>query len=307
MNNIGLVLEGGGMRGVYTAGVLDFFIERNLYFPYVVGVSAGACTGTSYISKQNGRNKVALIDYVHYPGFFGLRNLMREKSLFGMKLIFEDIPNKFEPFNFECFFKSKQKFIIATTDCETGEAYYIDKDELRRFNSPEDRNDKMLQAVKASSSLPFISPSVQLDGRQLIDGGIADPIPIKKAQEDGMIRNVVILTRDELYKKKRFNYKIISKKFYSDKLNNILVNRFTHYNSTLDYIEQLQIDKKAFVIRPKYPLNINRFERNQYKLHQAYSLGYDDAAESYQELLKWIKNEKVDYCKTEHFNLKKII
>ncbi|MBP2034029.1 putative patatin/cPLA2 family phospholipase [Clostridium algifaecis] len=292
MHEIGLVLEGGGMRGVYTAGVLDFFMEKNLYFPYVIGVSAGACNAASYISKQIGRNKTVLIDYVKHPDFGGLKTLINEKSLFGMKLIFEDIPIKYEPFSFHCFFKNKQKFIITATDVEKAQPYYIDKHEIMKNYSFENRNDKILQAIKASSSLPFISPSVEFNGIRLLDGGICDPIPIKKSENDGMLRNVIILTRDKFYRKKPFKYAGVTRKIYNQKFSYALSNRHKKYNDTLDYIEQLQVDKKAFIIRPSKPLNIDRFERNQSKLEKAYNIGYEDALYMYRDLLKWMETEK---------------
>lgn len=292
MKDFGLILEGGGMRGVYTAGVLDFFMEMNLYFPYVIGVSAGACNAASYISKQFGRNKVVLIDYVKHPNFFGFKNLINEKSLFGMKLIFEDIPKKFEPFSFNCFFKSKQKLIITTTDIEKAQPYYIDKYEIMKNYSYKDRDDKMLQAIKASSSLPFLSSSVEFNGKRLLDGGICDPIPIKKAEKDGMLRNVIILTRDEFYRKKQFKYGGIARKIYNEKISDVLMSRHKNYNDTLDYINQLQADNKAFVIRPSEPLNIDKFERNQYKLEKAYYAGYKDASMNYNELLNWMEKEQ---------------
>lgn len=292
MNNIGLVLEGGGMRGIYTAGVLDFFMEKDIYLPYVIGVSAGACNATSYISRQKGRNKKAIINYVDCPTFLGIKPLMQESSLLGMNLIFEDIPKKYEPFDFEAFFNSNQKFIIAATDCEKAEPYYVDKDNLGKFNYSEFRNTKMLQAVRASSSLPFISPYVEFNGKKLLDGGIVNPIPIKKAQEDGIEKNVIILTRNKEYRKSQIKYsdKIVQK-VYNKNLSEVVKDRHNNYNETLNYIEDLEKQGNTFVIRPSKPINIDRFEKNKNKLEEVYRMGYNDALKQYANLQKFIKSD----------------
>lgn len=292
MNNIGLVLEGGGMRGIYTSGVLDFFMEKNLYFPYVIGVSAGACNATSYLSRQKGRNKRAIINYVDCSTFFGVKPLIKEKSLLGMNLVFEDIPKKYEPFDFERLFNSNERFIIATTDCEKGEPYYIEKEDLKKFRHSEFRNTKMLHAVRASSSLPFVSPYVEFNKNKLLDGGIANPIPIKKALEDGMQKNVIILTRNKEYRKTQFKYsdKIVEK-FYNKNLSKVVKNRSEKYNQSLDYIEELKNDGNAFVIRPSKPINIDRFEKNKNKLEEVYRMGYNDALMQYKELKKFIEED----------------
>lgn len=291
MNDFGLVLEGGGMRGVYTAGVLDFFMEMNLNFPYVIGTSAGACNATSYLSGQVGRNKKVLIDYVGHPHFFGLRNILNERSLFGMNLIFKDIPKKCQPFNFESFSKNESKFIITSTDVETGEPYYIDKNQIVKNYSGEERNNKLLDAIKSSSSIPFISPIVNFDGKILLDGGIADPIPVRKAELDGILRSVVVLTRDKNYRKKPFKHGTLGKKIYNEKFAKVLANRHSDYNKTLDYIEELEKCQKVFIIRPSKPLDIDTYSREKSKLEAVYKLGYEDAKNLYEDLLQWLETE----------------
>lgn len=194
MVSSGLVLEGGGMRGVYTAGVLEYFMEKELYFPYVIGVSAGACMGASYVSRQKGRNKTVNIEYVSHPQYLSLGNYIRHKQLFGMDFIFDEIPNKLVPFHYDAFLKSDQTFKVGTTDCVTGEAVYYEKNDVEM---------DILTLLRASSSLPFIAPMIEYKGRKLLDGGIADSIPVKKSEEDGNVRNVVILTRNADYRKKK--------------------------------------------------------------------------------------------------------
>jgi predicted patatin/cPLA2 family phospholipase len=281
MNNTGLVLEGGGMRGVYTAGVLEFFMEEELYFPYNIGVSAGACNAASYLSRQQGRNYHVTIGYVDHPEYISYKNLFLKKELFGMDLIFDKIPNEFVPFDFTHFSSANERFIVGTTDCQTGEAIYFEKSQYI--------ND-ILTIIKASSSLPFMAPSVEFNGRVLMDGGISDPIPIKKALEDQMEKNVIILTKSKGYRKKKSSLTRLSNYFYKEYtgLNRLLENRYRLYNETLDFIEELEQAGKVFVIRPEIELHVGRIERNKVKLNQLYEQGYKDAQNSYKDLINWL-------------------
>ncbi|MCY6483110.1 patatin family protein [Clostridium aestuarii] len=282
MNNTGLVLEGGGMRGLYTAGALDFFMENDIWFPYVIGVSAGACNAASYISRQIGRNKSINIDYINNPKYLSYRNLIMEKSIFGMDFLFNEIPYKLNPFDFEIFKKSKQRFIIGTTDCETGKPLYFDKNEC----------EDILKVIKASSSIPLLAPIVEAEGKKLLDGGVADSIPIKKAVADGMKKNVVILTRNKEYRKKPYKFKMFVKRAYRQypKLVDTIFNRYKIYNETLDYIEQLEREDNVFVIRPSEALEVDRLEKNSDKLKKLYNMGYNDAKNIYSKMNEWINN-----------------
>src|SRR5690554_5843634 len=154
------------MRGVYTGGILESFLEKKLYLPYVIAVSAGACHGASYVSKQSGRNKAVTVDYAGNPEYMSYKRLLRNGELFNMDFIFDQIPNVNNPFDYETFFQSKQSFFIGTTDCHTGEPVYYEKNELK--------ND-LNKILRASSSLPFAAKEVEYDGRLLLDGGISDP------------------------------------------------------------------------------------------------------------------------------------
>lgn len=280
LKNVGLVLEGGGMRGSYTGGILEFFMDNNLYFPYVIGTSAGACVACSYITKQKGRNKVVFIDYVKDPRYINFMNLFKEKSIFSMDLIFDEIPNKLCPLDYETLFGSEQRFIVCTTDCDSGNPVYFEKNQCEDF----------AKAVRASSSLPFVSPPVKLEGRTLLDGGIADPIPIKKSIEDGNQKNVIILTRHKGYRKKPFRLKWLAKRFYpqNQELLTSIFNRYLVYNQTLDFIEQLESKNKVFVIRPKQPVKVKRMERDTEKLTVLYKQGQEDAKELYDQLVSWL-------------------
>lgn len=280
MKKIGLVLEGGGMRGLYTAGILDFFMEKELYFPYVVGVSAGACNAASYISRQKGRNKRINIDYISDSRYLSYRNLIKEKSLFGMNFLFDEIPNKLDPFDYNVFSNSTQKFIIGTTDCESGKPFYFDKD----------CEEDILKIIRASSSIPLLSPIVEIKGKKLLDGGVTDSIPIRKAQEDGMEKNIIILTRNKGYRKTPYRFKMFIKSKYRKYPNLIkaIFDRYTMYNDTLDYVEKLENEKKAFVFRASRPIDVDRLEKNKEKLQALYEMGYEDAKSNYDKMIKWI-------------------
>ncbi|QIB26320.1 patatin-like phospholipase family protein [Caloranaerobacter azorensis] len=283
MLEAGLVLEGGGMRGCYTSGVLDFFMEKDLYFPYIIGVSAGACNASSYISRQKGRSIKINLDYVQDDRYISYKNLITKRSLFGMDFIFDEIPNKLIPFDFETFNKAKEKFIIVATDCKIGQPVYFDKDEC----------EDVVKAIKASSSLPFVAPIVEMNGKFLLDGGIADPLPIKKSIEDGNKKNVIVLTRNKGYRKSPFKLRKLLKVMYSEYpgLINAMLNRYKVYNSTLEYIEKLESEKKVFVIRPTKNMKVDRIERDVNKLKELYEMGYEDAKRCYDEMMNWICEE----------------
>ncbi|MEW9052734.1 MAG: patatin family protein [Neobacillus sp.] len=284
MHKAGLVLEGGGMRGVYTAGVLEFFMEKQLFFPYVIGVSAGACNAASYISRQRGRNQKVTIGYVNHPDYISYKNLFLKRQLFGMDLIFDTIPNQLVPFDFETFTNAKERFLIGTTDCHSGQPIYFEKSDFDK---------EILTVIRASSTLPFMAPVVKFADKDLMDGGISDPIPIKKAITDGFENNVVILTRNKEYRKKGSAFSKVTNYFYKEYkgLASAIEKRHYVYNETLTYIEELEAQNKVFVIRPQTELTVGRIERNQAKLTHLYEQGYQDAEKSYHSLLNWVQRD----------------
>ncbi|MBC8060203.1 MAG: patatin family protein [Clostridiaceae bacterium] len=280
MKNIGLVLEGGGMRGVYTAGVLDLFMDKDIYFPYVIGVSAGACNAASYLSRQKGRSKEINIGFINDHRYLSFRNLLKERSIFGMKFMFDELPNRLVPFDYATYNKSETTFVIVATDCISGKPVYFYKK----------KGHDILNQLKASCSLPFLSPIITINGMKLLDGGISDSIPIKKAIEDGTKRNVIILTRNKGYRKKPTKGNFISRKIYKnyDCLIEAINNRYKVYNETLDYIEMLEANKQVFVIRPSELLNVGRLEKNKQKLEDLFNQGYSDAEKCCGELNEWL-------------------
>lgn len=261
-----LVLEGGGMRGVFTSGVLDYLMDKNIYFPYTIGVSAGACNGLSYVSKQRGRAKISnidLLDKYHYisPKFF-----WSNKSILNMDFLFDEMPNKVLPYDFDTYFASPDRFIMVTSNCETGEAEYFEEK-----RSPQ----RLLQICRASSSLPFVSPIVWIDNKPMLDGGICDPIPFRKACEDGYDQMVLVLTRNKGYRKEEKEVKLPP--FFYHKypaLKNRLCHRMREYNKTMDEIEMMEKNNQAIVIRPQKPLVVDRIEQNIKKLTDLYEEGY---------------------------------
>jgi len=278
--NVGLVLEGGGMRGLYTAGALEFFLEKGIEFGYIIGVSAGACNAVSYISRQKGRNKIVNTKFINDWRFAGLRNFVLKGSLFGMDFIFNEIPNRLVPFDYDTFFKSPVNFKITATDCETGRPVYFDKNDF-------DRN---MTVLRASSSLPLVSPMVAYGGCSLLDGGIADPLPIHKAVADGCHNNVVILTRNKGYKKEPVNF--LEQLLYKVKYRNYpelvkaIMKKHAIYDEALDYIEYLEQKGQAVVIRPTRELTVGRYEKDADKLLDLHQQGYEDASASFEKIEK---------------------
>ncbi|TWT16087.1 patatin family protein [Planomicrobium sp. CPCC 101079] len=281
----GLVLEGGGMRGVYTGGVLEKFLEERIFVDYVIGVSAGACNAASYISRQTGRNKEVTIGYVHHPDYISMKNLLLRRELFGMNLIFDEIPNKLVPFDYRQYNEATEEFVIGTTDCLTGEAVYFEKSEHAK---------DVLAIVRASSSLPFMAKPVEFGGRLLMDGGVADPIPIRKALSDGVTKPIVILTRESGYRKKKSSFARVMPTLYRQfpGIVKSMEDRYLRYNETLAFVEKLEAEGEILIIRPANLYKINGFERDAEKLTHLYNQGYKDAEAAMEKVKNFIDNKK---------------
>ena len=273
MQNTGLVLEGGGMRGLYTAGVLRFLMEQDIYVPYTIGVSAGACNGSSYISRQMDRNYQANIDYVSHPEYISFKRFLRKRELFGMDFIFDKIPNELVPFDMKAFCEAKEQFVVGVTDCVTGEPVYYDKKHLTK---------DIKTILRASSSIPFFAPEISYDGRFLLDGGVADPIPILKSEADGNTKNIVVLTGNKGLMK-GLSYDWFFKRKYKKYQGLLKALRVRHilYNDTIRYLEEQEERGHVVIIRPIEKLGGSRVERNLKKLKKLYNQGYADAKASY--------------------------
>ncbi len=283
MKNIGLVLEGGGFRGLYTAGFLDFFLEKNIEFPYIIGVSMGACNAVNYISKQKGRNLDVPYTYVNDKRYMSYGRLLTKGELFGMDFVYNTIPNQLNRFDYETYNASKQDFVIVTTDCSNGKPVY--------FKNL--KNDEMLKALQASTSLPFASKMVSIDNKQLLDGGICNPIPIDKAMQDGYEKLVVILTQTSEYRKKPAHLKRLAHLKYKNypALVDAILCRHNKYNDTLERLEELEKEGKAFIIRPEYKIPISRTEKNIEKLKEAFEMGLKQAQDIWPDLSEFLRAE----------------
>lgn len=281
MIEAGLVVEGGGMRGVYTAGVLDYFMEKNLYFDDCYGVSAGACHISSYVSKQIGRSIKVTLDYINDKRYCSVNSLIKTGDMFGVEMLYDLIPNKLELYDYDTFNKFKGNFYSVVTNCKTGKAEYIKIKDMK----------KDIIAVRASSSLPLLSRIVEINGKEYLDGGITDSIPIKKSIKDGHKKNVVILTRDKTYRKSKPKFLSLLKFKYKKYPNLVkaIENRYKIYNETLDFLEEEKAKNKVFIIQPKLPVKISRIEKDKDKLKALYDQGYEDAKELYEDLMKFLE------------------
>lgn len=269
-NNSGLILEGGGMRGVFTSGVLDNFMDRGIRFPYTVGVSAGACNGISYMSGQRGRARYGNIDLLEQYNYIGLKHLLLKGNIMDFNLLFHVFPTKISPYDYDALARSNERFEMVTTNCKTGKACYFDE----KHNPT-----RIIDIIKASSSLPFVSPIAYVDGEPMLDGGITDSIPLLRARSQGFTNNVVVLTRNKGYRKSEKPTKIpffMYRRFPA--LRDAIRNRNAHYNEQVSLIEELEAEGKITVIRPEKPIEVDRVERNIGKLNALYEEGYNCAA-----------------------------
>lgn len=282
MRKSGLILEGGGTRGVFTAGVLDYFMEQNLYLPYVIGVSAGSCNAVNYVSHQPGRMKLCTIDYLEAGSYVGLKYLVKNHSLFNMDLIFDIFPNKIIPFDYDAYFSSNQTCILTATNCLTGKAAYLSERADR---------ERLMAACRASSSLPIFSPTVEVDGIPMLDGGVADSIPIRKALNDGIKKNIIILTRQEGYRKSPAKKSLQMAKIMYQKypyLIRAVKNRAYYYNRTMELVENLEERGHVLVIRPQIPVIKNTEDRVEV-LTAFYQHGYEYVKDIFGQVVGYLQ------------------
>lgn len=265
--NTGLVLEGGGMRGIFTVGVLDYLMDHHISFPYVIGVSAGASNGISYISRQRGRSYFSNIELLKKHNYIGWKNLLSGRGYIDLDFLFYEYPDRYYPFDYKTYEASPTRFVMVVSNCLTGRAEYIEEKQDRK---------RLLDACKASCSLPVMCPLSWLDGKPMVDGGVCDSIPIRHAQEEGYRKNVIILTRNKGYRKPDKDFHLpsfIYRKYPA--IREALRLRYKSYNHTLDYIDELETEDKVLVIRPQRPIEVGRTERDTRKLQTLYEEGYE--------------------------------
>ncbi|MGN0157856.1 MAG: patatin family protein [Brotaphodocola sp.] len=277
----GLVLEGGGMRGIYTAGVLDVFMEEGITFDGVIGVSAGAIHGSSYLSGQKGRSIRYYSAYCRDWRFMSMRSLLLTGNIAEVQFCYHILPDKLDPYDYEAFKKNPTRFYVGCSNVETGKPEYLPVTDMK----------KQIDRIRASASLPLVSKIVETAGMKLLDGGCTDSIPVKAFMKMGYTDNVVVLTRHKGYRKKKEGVGLTKIRYrkYPDFVKAVS-KRPVSYNRTLDQIDEWEKKGKIFVIRPSIPLTIGRMEANPDKLQQVYRLGREDARRQMEDLKKWMKN-----------------
>lgn len=265
-SKVGLVLEGGGMRGVFTSGVLDALMKHEVYFPYVVAVSAGACNGLSYMSRQPRRARYSNIDMLEKYGYISLKSLLQKGSIFDPDILYERFPNEILPFDVQAYRSNPAIFEAVTTNCLTGRAEYLSE-----------RNDmgRLTAIVKASSSLPYVSQITMVDGIPMLDGGIVDSIPVVRAIDSGYSPCVVVLTRNRGYRSTERDVKIPHFVYTQyPRLRVALSHRVQAYNRQLELIERMEDWGEVVCIRPERPLEVGRICRDVDKLERLYEEGF---------------------------------
>lgn len=260
-----LVLEGGTFRSIFTCGVLDALLEKEIMFPYCIGVSAGISNGVSYISKQKRRNYKVLMKYRNDKRYIGISNYKRCKSFFGLDFVFGEVPNELEPFDMKTFLTYEGKYLVGVTNAETGRAEYkLGKDMDSEFTM-----------LRATCALPVFFPAIELDGKKYFDGGISESIPIRKAVRDGNKKHLIVLTRTKDYRKTLNKEAVLSARLLEKKYPNLakkILNRHIRYNKMVEYCNQLEAEGKAVILRPSQPLNT--FEKDLKILRKSYIEGY---------------------------------
>lgn len=272
-----LILEGGTFRPIFSSGVMDALIDANVMFPYVIGVSAGITDGFSYVSRQTKRNYDILMNHRHDKKYVGMRNYLTDRSLFGLKYAYETIPNEIYPFDWETFLNNPTEIKVGVTNVKTGQCEYLDGKQL----------DKHCTMLKATCAIPFAFPVIHLNGQDYYDGGICDPIPVRKAMEDGHHKMLIVLTRPKSYRKTLSRANVIASRLLKKKyplLVEPLLTRHDSYNETVRYCEELEKQGKAIILRPTKEIQIDSFEKDLKKIDAIYQYGYQETMKRIDEI-----------------------
>lgn len=282
MYQAGLVLEGGGLKGAYTTGVLDFFLEKGIAFSRVYGVSAGAVHMMSYLSKQKKRSINISTKYAGDKRYCSVESLIRTGDIFNVEMCYSLIPRKYEPFDNQTYMSYPGKAFAVVTNIETGKPEY-----LRVKDGFAD-----LTKVRASASLPLVSRNVEIEGKLYLDGGISDAIPIQKSILDGNQKNIVILTKEVGYVRKPSSQLGLIKMRYRKfpKVYELMKNRHVAYNETMEFLRKQQQNGQAFVIQPKNPSDVGRLEKDPKKIEALYMEGYQDAENCFEQMIQYLES-----------------
>jgi len=277
---IGLVLEGGAMRGLFTAGVLDIFLDNNVEVTDVVGVSAGTLFGVNYVSKQRGRALRYNLKYINDKRYMNVKSWLKTGNLINKDFTYYKLPFQLDVFDNKTFKESPINFFATVTNIETGEAEFVKiKDAY-----------KQMETLRATSALPFISEIIEVGDKKYLDGGISNSIPVDFFEKQDFDKVIVILTRPITYRKEKttgIQYKLFYKKY--PKLVEKLENRYKEYNDTVDKIVELEKEGKLFVIRPSENITIKRLEKDIEKLQKVYDLGLKDGNNIIEDLKQYLE------------------
>lgn len=278
-----LVLEGGGMRGAYTCGVIDYLLDQQIQFDGVIGVSAGACHATSYISKQRGRAIRIGAHYLVDKRSFSFKSLIQTGDLFNAQFIYDEIPNVIDPFDYKTFNNSKTRLYTVCFDCQNGEALYI----------PIPHIQENIEYIRASASLPFISKIVSFGGHEMLDGGLADSIPYEFMMKKGYDKIVIISTKPQGYRKSSNKFMALAEKMYKDYpyVEDALKNRHIRYNEQFQKMEELEKEGQLFVLYPSDTHGVGRLEQDVVKLESLYKTGYQDLKDHHEDLDRYLQAE----------------
>lgn len=282
MYQAGLILEGGGMKGIYTAGILDAFLEKGLEFSSAYGVSAGAVHLCSFLSKQKGRGLAVCVDHLGNPDYCSVRSLLTTGDLFNVKMSYHTIPEKLNPYDYETFDRYAGKAYAVVTNIATGRPEYLRIKDMKAD----------IDAVRASASLPLVSRNVVINGKAYLDGGISDAIPLQKSILDGNRKNVVIMTKEEGYVRKPSSHLGLIKMRYLKypKVYELMKYRHIRYNDSLAFLEEQEKKGQAFIIRPKQKSDVGRIEKDVEKIKKLYEEGYRDGLRVYDGVIAYLEN-----------------
>lgn len=276
--SIGLVLEGGAMRGLYTAGVLDVFLDNNIKVDGIIGVSAGVLFGVNYLSKQKGRAIRYNKKFAKDKRYMGMRSFLTTGNIINRDFAYYEIPFKIDVFDEKTFEKSNTDFWATVTNIETGEAEYL------KLNNVFEQ----MELLRATSAMPIVSEIIEIDGKKYLDGGVSDSIPVEKCKSMGYDKIIVVLTRTIEYRKKKASSTLAKIKYKEyPKLIEIMENRYKKYNETVEKIIDMENKKEIFVIRPSKDLKIKRIEKDVDKLQAMYDLGVSDCKKQLEDLKEY--------------------
>ena len=277
-----LVLEGGGFRGIYTSGVLDYFMEQGLYLPQVYGISAGALNALGYAAKQPGRTAQINFRFCHDKRYISVHNMIKYRCAFNLEFIFDTIPERYIPFDYSTFFSSPVQIHVGATNLLTGRCDFFGKDQM----------DKKLFPARASAALPLFSYILYLNGVPYLDGGIACPIPIARSVRDGNKKHVIILTRNASFVRKPTSHMHLIRQVYRQYPNFIATEEKRHLIDRRQRSSCALLSKtgQASVLQPKQPLTISAMRADEQSLRELYIQGYEEAKEAFPQLMEFLSS-----------------